>query len=295
MVFIPSSYFTMGDILGDLTGLGTPVHPVYVTELFMDKFEVTNEQMRRVLQWASDHNKILVSGDNVLNTEGTSQTLIALNKYDSVLGFANGQFVVQAGRTNHPCVWVTWYGAAAYCNYLSEMNNLPVCYNLTNWTCDFISYGYRLPTEAEWEKAARGGPEGHRFPWTDEDTITHSQANYYSSTNNNYDISPTRGYNPSAGVSAPLIMAVGRFPPNGYGLYDMAGNVWEWVWDWNDRYPSDTQFDPTGPSTGTYRVSRGGSWRTTAERVTCAMRYPTSEPTVSFDDIGFRTVRNVSP
>jgi formylglycine-generating enzyme required for sulfatase activity len=293
MLFIPAGYFTMGDILGDLIGLGTPVHTVYVSAVYLDRFEVTNEQMRQVMQWAFDNNKILISTNSVINTEGSPQELLVLNKYDAVLSFVNGHFLVQNGRTNNAAIWVTWYGAVAYCNYLSEMENLPVCYNLTNWACDFTANGYRLPTEAEWEKAARGGYEGHRFPWSDVDTITHSQANYNSSTNHSYDISPTRGYNPLAGTNAPQTMDVGRFAPNGYGLYDMAGNVWEWVWDWNARYTSDTQFDPMGPSTGLDRIFRGGSWRTTSERVTCAMRYSSSPPTGSFDDIGFRTARRV--
>ena len=124
------------------------------------------------------------------------------------------------------------------------------------------SQGYRLPTEAEWEKAARGGASGHRFPWSDADTITHSRANYYVRTQNGtnyyaYDISPTPGDHPIFNDGTlPYTSPVGSFAANGYGLYDMAGNVWEWCWDWYGLYSSGSQTDSHGPASGTYRDSK---------------------------------------
>jgi formylglycine-generating enzyme len=295
MVFIPAGYFNMGDTFGDVPGIGTPVHPVYVSAFYIDKFEVTNEKVAEAYNWAYSAGKLNLGSASVTNAEGTSHMLMILNQYDSVINFSNGKFVVTSGRSNHPAIYVTWYGCVAYCNYRSQMEGLNACYDLVNWTCDFSKNGYRLPTEAEWEKSARGGAEGHRFPWTDTDTIQHSQANYRSSANNSYDISPTRDYNPAGGPGQPLTTAVGHFAANGYGLFDMAGNNWEFCWDFSANYPYTTQFDPTGPATGIWRIFRGGSWRTTAERVTCGQRYISFPPENAFDDIGLRVARSYIP
>ncbi|MCX8511362.1 MAG: SUMF1/EgtB/PvdO family nonheme iron enzyme, partial [Chthoniobacteraceae bacterium] len=102
-------------------------------------------------------------------------------------------------------------------------------------TCDWKSNGYRLPTEAEWEKAARGGLVGKKFP--NGDTLTEKEANF-------------------AGAGT---VEVGKYPKNGYGLYDMAGNVWEWCWDRHDSERLGVD-DPRGSETGVCRVNRGGSW-----------------------------------
>ena len=126
---------------------------------------------------------------------------------------------------------------------------------VVNWTAK----GYRLPTEAEWEKAARGGLNAKRFPWGD--TITHSQANFNSNSVVAYDISPTRGFHPSYAVgNQPYTAPVGSFTANGYGLYDMTGNAFEWCWDWYGTYAAGPQSDPKGSGAGSVRVARGGSW-----------------------------------
>ncbi len=155
-----------------------------------------------------------------------------------------------------------------------------------NWTAS----GYRLPTEAEWEKAARGGLSGQRFPWGD--TISESQANYYGDTTlYSYDLGPNGLNAPFATGAYPFTSPVGYFAANGYGLHDMAGNILEWCWDWyGAQYGQPTATDPTGPATGSYRVLRGGNWNGPGAEERCAYRYD-DVPVGGIIIYGFRCVR----
>lgn len=270
MVSIPAGEFQMGDTFYEGAVYELPIHTVYVSAFYMDRYEVTKALWDEVKSWSATH------GYNYDN-EGSGKA------------------------TNHPVQSIDWFDMVKWCNARSEMTGrVPAYYTdagltqvyKTGQLAPYVNWhaGFRLPTEAEWEKAARGGAGGHRFPWTNVDTITHAQANYYSDSSYPYDVSPTRGYNPkfNDGVM-PYTSPVGSFAPNGYGLYDMAGNVWEWCWDYAGLYTSDPQTDPHGPDTGTTRVGKGGNWDFYAAHCRCSYRYGNS-PTYSATNIGFRCV-----
>jgi formylglycine-generating enzyme required for sulfatase activity len=198
--------------------------------------------------------------------------------------------------SDDPMVDVSWYGAAAYCNWRSSQKGYQALYDSSdpNWPCDFTKKGYRLPTEAEWEYAARGGLSSKRFPLGD--TISHSQANYWSSASYPYDVSPTRGPHPTYNDGIyPYTAPVGSFSANGYGLYGMTGNVRVWCNDWyNSTYYNTSPYDnPQGPASGTDRVLRGGNWSGLAEY--CRVAYRLSYiPGGSGSASGFRVVLDLN-
>jgi sulfatase modifying factor 1 len=205
-----------------------------------------------------------VTADGPENLTGEPRTLLYMTEQQCRITWNGKVFAIKPEKgSGYPCVEVSWYGAVAYCNYLSEMEGLTPCYSLDDWTCDWSANGYRLATDAEWENAARGGAEGHRFPWSDTDTIDPSRANFKSNTALDYDLSKNSGDNPDYAIGEyPYTSPVGSFPPNGYGIYDTAGNVWEWCWDYWDEhsYSEYPVTNPHGPATGEYRVVRSGRW-----------------------------------
>jgi uncharacterized repeat protein (TIGR02543 family) len=278
VALIPAGSFIMGDQSDPQVGNSDelPAHTVQVSAFYMGKYEVTKEEWDAVRAWG-------------------------LNRGYTDLAVGNGGNPSKGA--NHPVHYVNWHDVVKWCNARSEMEGLTPCYTVAGTTyrtgqivpdCDWSANGYRLPTEAEWEKAARGGAVGKNFPWGT-DTISHSQANYYSSSSYSYDVSPTRGYHPTYGTgSFPYSSPVGSFAPNGYGLYDMAGNMWEWVWDWAGPYSAAPQTDPRGATSGSHRVRRGGSCYYDAFSLRAAHR-SYRYPTASSNGNGFRLARSSVP
>ena len=264
--YIPDGTFQMGNSFDEGHSDEWPVHTVTLDSFYMGKYEITNQKYCDFLNSALGQCLITVTSNVVYSSDTNYPYCDAYQSSPySQINWNGSVFSVctKGGRnmSNDPMVCVTWYGSAAYCNWRSQQEGKEQCYNLSSWVCDFSKKGYRLATEAEWEYAARGGLSGKRFPWGD--TITHSQANYYSSIVYSYDISPTRGYHPTWNDGIyPYTSPVGSFSANGFGLYDMAGNVWGWCNDWysSTYYSSSPQNNPTGPVSGTFCVCRGFSW-----------------------------------
>ncbi len=229
MVLIPAGEFQMGSNDYDDE---KPVHTVYLDAFYMDVYEVTNAQYKKFMR-ATGHPAPSYWNDANYNAP------------------------------DQPVVGVTWYDAAAYCQWA----------------------GKRLPTEAEWEKAARGGLVGKKYPWGD--AIDSSQANY----------------NRNVGRPTP----VDKYPPNGYGLYDMSGNVWEWCMDAYDSgfYGKGPKNNPVAGGIISFvnnsftnvknlRVCRGGSWYNNPRFVRVANR-DNYDPTGTYPYIGFRCAGFVTP
>ncbi len=270
MALIPAGSFMMGDSLDGVTH-ALPLHSVYVSAFYLDKYAVTKALWDEVHTWAVRHG---YSFDDAASGQGKA--------------------------ANHPAHSMTWYDAVKWCNARSEKEGkVPAYYTDAGLRERYRSgqvapdvdwsRGYRLPTEAEWEKAARGGASGRRFPWGGTDNITHSRANYNSSADYLYDTSPTRGYHPNFQAGGrPYTSPVDYFAPNGYGLYDMAGNVWQWCWDWYGAYTGSAQSDPRGVATGSSRVFRGGGWGYGAFNCRAARR-DSSYPPRRDSGIGFRS------
>jgi len=264
----------MGDTTGDTNDV--PVHTVSLDAFYIAKYEVTKALWDEVRTWA----------------------------------ISNGYSDLAAGEgkaPNHPVHSISWYEMVKWCNARSQKEGLTPAYytddaqttiyktgeiDLSNTKVKWNTNGYRLPTEAEWEKAARGGLSDKRYPWGD--TISQSQANYYA-RNYTYDLSGSlNSYHPSyAAGGTPYTSPVGDFAANNYGVYDMIGNIYERCWDWYGNYTAESQNNPHGVSSGSWRVIRGGSWENDAYNARVYMR--SYYPSRYLNSIGFRVARSLTP
>jgi formylglycine-generating enzyme len=282
-VLVKSGNFLMGSSPDDTDWQNNESqHLVFISrDFYICKYEVTVGEFRRFVE-----------------ESGWEQTLTAVQK-DGIRVWTGRKWMEKADASwenpymeqseRDPVTCVSWYDAVEYCNWLSIMEGLTPAYKIDKnladrknynkyhdtikWTvtCNFLADGYRLPTEAEWEYAARGG---HK-----------SEVDYkYAGSS---DIERVAWYRRNSGHKT---HPAGHKQPNELRIYDMSGNVEEWCWNWYGPYPVLTARDPVGPSGGKYRVFRGGNWA--SNTVICRNAYRnTSPPTTVGVAKGFRLVR----
>ena len=291
--YIPSGEFEMGDHHD--SNLDAPVHTVYIDSFYMGKYEISNQQYCEYLNSAISAGDIKIDGGIVygVGDSANDYPYCDVHSYDpdSQIEYSDELFSVRVKNgtdmSRHPVIQVSWYGAVAYCNWKSLQDGYEDCHDISTWECDFSKEGYRLPTEAEWEYAARGGENDpyYRYPWGD--SIDGSKANYGSSgdiyeTGDEPWTTPVGYYD---GNQTPT----GTDMSNGYGLYDMAGNVFDWCNDWySSVYYEQSPYDnPQGPVSGAYRILRGNGWSGNDIYCRVAYRYRHSSAT-RYNGIGFR-------
>ncbi len=281
MVCIPAGMFRMGDPGSGGGPAERPRHEVRLDAFWIERLEVTRALWDEVADWA------------------------ATNGYE----FAD----LPPGEADHPVSYVGWEDCVKWCNARSEREGRTPAYYLeaaqqtpyrkgvvdlsgaqVKWNAD----GYRLPTEAEWEKAARGGLDGQDFPWPGSATngvlpIDGSRANYWESAHPFWREDPYDDATTPAGYFNGSQTPPGGDMANGYGLYDLAGNVWEYCWDWFDTgyYALSPADNPRGPEAGRVRVIRGGSWNSRPDQLRCSFRAECRAPSFRSRSCGLRCVR----
>ncbi|MDR3653635.1 MAG: SUMF1/EgtB/PvdO family nonheme iron enzyme [Paludibacter sp.] len=252
---IPAGTFMMGSPVTEVNRNSDEAqYQVTLTAFRMSKYEITNTQYAAFLNAKNiGSNGLFVAG--AYPTQALIYASSGINDWG--LHYSGSQWVPVTGYENAPVIYVTWYGAAEYATYI----------------------GGTLPTEAQWEYACRAGTT---TPFNTGDFLTNLQANYdwaypYNNGTNTVTIYPGK------------TQTVGTYAGNAYGLFDMHGNVWEWCSNWYDIYPTTAQTNPTGATTGSNRVIRGGGWRENAQGCRSAYRSYGGPYSTSYS-AGFRVV-----
>ncbi len=294
MTYVPGGEIEMGchEETGEVCESDElPVHSVHVDSFYADVHEVTTSQYCEYLNAAHSQGLIQIASGVVYKADDSEPycNTVSASSYSRLI-WDGSVFTFTEGKGAHPVTEVSWYGAVAYSNWLSAAKGYQLLYDLETWERNPDADGYRLPTEAEWEYAARGGEVDpyFQYPWGYQ--ADGSKANYYASGD------------PFESGAKPRTTPVGYFDGqqspdgldmiNGYGLHDAAGNVFEWCGDWyGAEYYEISAFDnPLGPLSGTERVLRGGSWNDESDEIRNAYRFRMSPDARAFT-AGFRLVR----
>ncbi|MEA1972181.1 MAG: SUMF1/EgtB/PvdO family nonheme iron enzyme, partial [Candidatus Cloacimonadota bacterium] len=214
-----------------------------------------------------NHNKY--SREIFLNDFYISKFEVTQKKWELIMGYNNSFFE----GDNRPVENINWFEAVEFCNQKSISENLKSCYTISGSTveCNFNANGYRLPTEAEWEYAAKGGQKTNNYIFSGSNNL--DEVAWYNQNSNNRSHS------------------VGQKKTNELGLFDMSGNVWEWCWDRFGKYENKAEYNPNGPSSGSLKTRRQGSWTHSGDYCKVGFR-EMSSPNIKSASIGFRCVRS---
>jgi formylglycine-generating enzyme required for sulfatase activity len=247
MVRVPGGTFLMGDSFGHGRSDERPLHPVTVHDFLLSRLEVTVGQFRQFVEDTGYRTSAERQGGWLVWT-GT--------QWDRRFNASwRNPYFDQAD--DHPVVMVSWDDAVQFCNWLSRREGLAPVYRVDEVvTEDWSADGYRLPTEAEWEYAARSGGQAVEFAWGAGGPRGNVADTVLREAFPAWPFATWPDYRDGHVATAP----VGSYPPNQLGLFDMSGNVWEWCNDWYVEYGAEPRVDPRGPASGTTRCLRGGSW-----------------------------------
>ena len=293
MVLVPSGTFIMGD---GVAHCGVDERQVTLTrDFWLGQYEVTNQEYLGLVQWAYDRGYVTATSSSVRdNLDGSTEELVDLDDGDCELVFYGGAFSLREADyalqhaypegydpADHPMKRVTWYGAVAYCDWLSLSEGLERSYDHTTWVCGngdpYSAAGYRLPTDAELEYAAQWNDE-RIYPWGG-GIPTCYLANF-------------SGTEDCVGWTSPVGSHPAGAQPNlSDSVHDLSGNVWGWANDWWKCHLGTLPLtDPPGPQSGSARVVRGGAWFAGAPCLRAAYR-DFSFPYYPSNNVGFRPAR----